>query len=180
MAPKMSRTNAAKLDKAVAKINKLNEAFSAASRRNDEKINKLGVVVKASTKKINAELAKRAKRQSKKIIKKVPPHQILKILRNLFIFDLIMAVLYMTVLYESDNWHFNDDTNDRSFFDKLVNRIYYSLMISSTIGPPGSFVPKSRMGKLLTVFHIYLSIMFLPFLLVAIIGIHYPISWFDF
>ena len=180
MAPKMNGRSAIKLGKAVAKMDKLNKSLSAASRRDQDKINRLGNVVKNSTKKISAELAKRAKRESKKIIKKVPPHEILKILRNLFIFDLIMAILYMTVLYESDNWKFDKDTNDRSFFDKLVNRVYYSLMISSTIGPPAGFVPKSRLGKLLTVFHIYLSIMFLPFLLVAIIGIHYPFSWFDF
>ena len=123
-------------------------------------------------------ILKLQKENKQKAIKKVPPNEMFVILRNLFIFDLVMAALYMIVLYDSDNWDHSEDTNDHTFADKAVNRIYYALMISSTIGPPASFVPRSRTGKLLTIFHIYLSIMFLPFLLVAIIGVRLPFDWF--
>ena len=123
-------------------------------------------------------ILKLQKENKQKAIKKVPPNEMFIILRNLFLFDLVMAALYMVVLYDSDNWDYSENTADHTLSDKIINRIYYSLMISSTIGPPAGFVPRSRTGKMLTIFHIYLSIMFLPFLLVAIIGVRLPFKWF--
>ena len=117
--------------------------------------------------------------RSKGIIKKVAPSKIFRILRALFLFDCIMGVLYLIILYDEKNWDNTQKYRDDTLVDKIVNRLYYSLMISSTIGPPSGFVPITRAGKLLTIMHIYLSIMFLPFLLVAIIGLQLPFNWLD-
>ena len=130
--------------------------------------------------KINKKLAKLSQSAQKKIIKKVPPTRLFKILKALFIFDCVMALLYLFVLYDTDAWDNSKNYKDESIIDKFINRMYYSLMISSTIGPPSGFIPRTRTGKLLTIVHIYLSIMFLPFLLVAIIGIQLPFHWLDF
>ena len=93
------------------------------------------------------------------------------VLLNLFIFDIIMVGVYMGLLYDSSNWLLSKQTKDDTFMDKVTNRFYYSLMISSTIGPSNDFAPSSRLGKIVTIVHIYLSIMFLPFLLAAIVGL---------
>ncbi len=104
-------------------------------------------------------------------VKKIKLSKMITVLLNLFVFDIIMVAIYMAFLYESSNWLLSDRTKDDTFVDKLTNRFYYSLMISSTIGPSNDFAPSSRLGKVVTICHIYLSIMFLPFLLAAIVGL---------
>lgn len=104
-------------------------------------------------------------------VKRIRLSKMLTVLLNLFVFDVLMVGVYMAFLYESKNWLLSESTKDDTFADKLTNRFYYSLMISSTIGPSNDFAPSSRLGKLVTICHIYLSIMFLPFLLAAIVGL---------
>jgi hypothetical protein len=85
-----------------------------------------------------------------------------KLLFRLFIFDIIMTSVYLIFCHDSDHWDLYGDKTDDDMVEKVLNRFYYSLNVSTTIGL-GPIAPRSKVAMLLTILQIYGTILLLPF-----------------
>jgi len=71
-----------------------------------------------------------------------------KIILYLFVLFFVVFV-FMTVGWDSENWNGLDDTNDNTFEDKFINRMYFTFVTFSTSGY-GDITPKSKTLKLIS------------------------------
>lgn len=80
----------------------------------------------------------------------------IKILKLLFISNLIFAFLYWILC--NDDYHFNGDLDkkDETQFGKFFNRFYYSINVTSTLGMTNS--PASKTCKFLVMIQICLIV----------------------
>lgn len=87
------------------------------------------------------------------------------ILIKIIILDIIATVIYLALAYDTDHWIlYGDDhkMSDDSLYEKVINRFYYSVNVSTTLGL-GPVSPNSKITILLTILQIYMTISLLPF-----------------
>ena len=63
----------------------------------------------------------------------------------------LFSLLYLFLFWDSGHWFGVDDCDDE-FVDKFLNRVYFSLCTTSTIGF-GMVAPRSRLARLLLCVH---------------------------
>ena len=60
-----------------------------------------------------------------------------------------VVFIYLTFGWNSEEWNGLDETNDKSFEDKFINRMYFTFVTFSTAGY-GDISPKSKKLKLIS------------------------------
>lgn len=60
-----------------------------------------------------------------------------------------VVFIFMTMGLDSDEWNGLDETNDKTFEDKFINRMYFTFVTFSTAGY-GDISPKSKKLKLIS------------------------------
>lgn len=60
-----------------------------------------------------------------------------------------VVFIYLTFGWNSEEWNGLDDTNDVTFEDKFINRMYFTFVTFSTAGY-GDISPKSKKLKLIS------------------------------
>ena len=81
----------------------------------------------------------------------------LKFLSMLLLFDLMMTAVYMAVAYDTAPWGGLRPHADDTLVDKIFNRFYYSVNVSTAFGL-GPVSPASKTLKLITVVQMYLTL----------------------
>lgn len=88
-----------------------------------------------------------------------------KVILQVLIFDCIMTAVYMIFAYDKDEWMMAlAKDSDKGFWKKLLNRFYYSVNVSTTIGL-GPISPNTTKTVILTLINIYCTLAFLPYIL---------------
>lgn len=88
-----------------------------------------------------------------------------KKLLSLLLILFITSLIYIVFTYDSKHWNHLDETNDSKLIDKILNRVYISSMIYSTVGL-GHISPSTYMCRAIVNIH----------LLFVIVSIHYIIN----
>ena len=83
--------------------------------------------------------------------------KLIKFIITVFIFDLFMTFVYLTIAYDSNDWDGMDKHSDDNFISKLINRLYYSVNVSTAFGL-GPISPISELLKLITIIQIYITL----------------------
>lgn len=81
----------------------------------------------------------------------------LNFLSMLLLFDIAMTAVYMAVAYDTAPWGGLRPRTDDTLIDKMLNRFYYSVNVSTAFGL-GPVTPASRTLKLITVVQIYITL----------------------
>jgi len=80
-----------------------------------------------------------------------------KFLSTILAFDILMTLVYLAIAYDTEQWDGMDDHNDDGLFNKLINRFYYSVNVSTSFGL-GPISPISNTLKVLTIVQIYMTL----------------------
>lgn len=79
-------------------------------------------------------------------------------LAYIMINNIVFLTIYQLVCNDKDDWVGMDDDDDTTI-DRFFNRLYYTVIVFSTIGF-GDISPKSKKTKVLTIFHSLLNFFF--------------------
>ena len=90
------------------------------------------------------------------IIKK----NIVQLFLKLLIIDVVMTVVYLIFAYNSSDWTMYGEKSDDTLLKKILNRFYYSLNISTTLGL-GPIGPNSVKIMIITILQIYISFLYM-------------------
>ena len=83
--------------------------------------------------------------------------KLLRFTLTLLLFDIIMTLIYLYVAYDSKEWDGFKSSHDQGLINKIVNRFYYSVNVSTAFGL-GPVSPRSNLLKLITVAQIYITL----------------------
>ena len=81
----------------------------------------------------------------------------LRFMLTVLVFDVVMTIVYLYFAYDSKHWDGLDNSDDQGLINKIVNRFYYSVNVSTAFGL-GPINPKNNMLKLITVAQIYITL----------------------
>ena len=87
------------------------------------------------------------------------------ILFKIIVLDIIATFIYLLLAYDTEHWQVYGDNHhlsDDSLSEKILNRFYYSVNVSTTLGL-GPVTPDSKLTIILTIIQIYMTISMLPF-----------------
>ena len=80
-----------------------------------------------------------------------------------FLFNVVMAFIYMGVSSETEKWGSFQKKYDIKLIDKFINRYYYAINITTFLGSANE--PNDTLSKFITICQIFCVILFLPFIL---------------
>ena len=83
--------------------------------------------------------------------------KIAKFLITVLVFDILMTIIYLFIAYDSTQWDGVNNSNDKGLLNKIVNRFYYSVNVSTSFGL-GPISPTSNLLKLITILQMYIAI----------------------
>mgnify|MGYP001193541441 FL=1 len=89
---------------------------------------------------------------------KILGYRIYQKLAYIIINNIVFLTIYQLVCNDKDDWVGMDDDDDTTI-DRFFNRLYYTVIVFSTIGF-GDISPKSKKTKVLTIIHCLLNFFF--------------------
>ena len=81
----------------------------------------------------------------------------LRFMLTVLVFDVVMTIVYLYVAYDAKEWDGIDKSDDEGIVNKIVNRFYYSVNVSTAFGL-GPINPKSNTLKMITIAQIYITL----------------------
>ena len=84
---------------------------------------------------------------------------------KILILDFTASFIYLLLAYDTDHWEMYGNSHslsDDTLSEKLLNRFYYSVNVSTTLGL-GPVTPNSKITIILTIIQIFMTISLLPF-----------------
>ena len=88
---------------------------------------------------------------------KIQWFKLIRFITTIFLFDLLMTFVYLVIAYDSKEWDGMDNHSDDNFISKVINRLYYSVNVSTAFGL-GPISPVSNLLKIITVVQIYVTL----------------------
>ena len=74
----------------------------------------------------------------------------LRFMLTVLVFDVVMTIVYLYFAYDSKEWDGFKSSHDQGLINKIVNRFYYSVNVSTAFGL-GPVSPRSNLLKLINV-----------------------------
>ena len=88
---------------------------------------------------------------------KAPWMKLLRFTLTILLCDIVMTIVYLYVAYDAKEWDGLDKSDDEGIVNKIVNRFYYSVNVSTAFGL-GPINPKSNTLKMITIAQIYITL----------------------
>ena len=84
-------------------------------------------------------------------------NKLIRFTLTILFFDFVMTFIYLVVAYDSKEWNGLNDHNDSKIIDKIINRLYYSVNVSTAFGL-GPMSPISNILKIITIVQVYITL----------------------